>query len=1171
MSTNATLQVVSSSLDIFGLTVATASRSLESARHGTVYDSWQLAAGQPVWFQPLPNGKYLALFAKRLTNATPASTSPLPSVLYTTGSINTAPTWAVVDPASGGTTDIAEIPSRMVGTRNLTAAIGNRDYLFTLSDYQLGDGTSTALVQHFRIDGQNKLTLVAEEVVPRSLGLGLYADKTHLWIFGDDGSGALALARKNWGRIGSNSDPNPNMNWQFRGRNGWYSEPIRLAPLDGPVDGTIPAQGPCTVARYEDNFYLMATTCTTHPATVTTTTTTTSTVAADVAKLLKPIADGITAILSGVLNGFIAIAPGPVAAIVNLLAQGVSTITGQTVTVEDAVTTLVGGLLNGIAGTVGVIADPISALQDALSLLSGNNPLGQVLTTAQDYLQGTVNTILGLGTDVLALNPTKLFEDLIRAITGIATGTGNSPSPTAVVTKWPDTDPELVPEPTWTSTVYTTRKVDGTWTAHGYTWPIAPTTATHLEGGGYLQPQIPLTPGFGNHATAAAVTTLDVTSDQIQVFTGHATHTVILPPVAKLTGSTVTTGAVETPITPTVVLPVVSIAAATITEGQFLPQAVRFTVTLDKAYTSPVTVRYATANGTATSGQDYYSATGTISFAPGIIEQQITVIVQGDLAYEPDETFTVVLSSPANATLGTATAICTIVNDDQNTVIESLLANFQSIVNGVIGGTIRVTSLLTTAVATLLGQATQTLTGVAADTGALAIGAVDQFLNLISGGLVDIPGDYGTPADNLANILALITTGAADAAGTITELAANLYATITESATTVLINGVVGLFQNVIGAIFGGFGAAAPQAALLAATGVTQTQDTVVPTYMPYTIYNQSRADIIVMASSRDKPITVRHGTGLVFTPYALEPTHASDWSWTYSDYRAPRIRQGYPFVTTRKVFVNTYRVTVLGDPTVGSTFRLSHNGYVTTPIAFVPTDGVATSANMREAAKDLKSAPRLTVKSVSETEFDIQIVDDCQQIEVYAYRLLDGTEPTVTAARTESIWTLDTRWEVFEPNPQSAELSGVAKAAASIPITIPTVPTGLPDLLNQFVATVGVATGGIVAVGSGLIDDLTTIITDAVAAITGQAPDTTDGTVTGLVTQFLQHLESGGATTDAATSFENILRQLTGGTGTIDTATLPSPLDFVTSAVQGTLDTLAEWLQQIINAITGK
>jgi hypothetical protein len=45
----------------------------------------------------------------------------------------------------------------------------------------------------------------------------------------------------------------------------------------------------------------------------------------------------------------------------------------------------------------------------------------------------------------------------------------------------------------------------------------------------------------------------------------------------------------------------------------------------------------------------------------------VAVAIAGDTAYEADETFTLTLSNPVNATLGTATATGTITNDDAAT------------------------------------------------------------------------------------------------------------------------------------------------------------------------------------------------------------------------------------------------------------------------------------------------------------------------------------------------------------------------------------------------------------------------------------------------------------------------------------------------------------------------
>jgi len=112
-------------------------------------------------------------------------------------------------------------------------------------------------------------------------------------------------------------------------------------------------------------------------------------------------------------------------------------------------------------------------------------------------------------------------------------------------------------------------------------------------------------------------------------------------------------------------LPTLTIAGASIAEGNSGTRNLVFTVSMSKSSTSAVTVRYATANGTATAGSDYNAASGTITFAPGTTTRTITVSVLGDTAVEANETFSVALSSPSGATIATGTASGTILNDDQ--------------------------------------------------------------------------------------------------------------------------------------------------------------------------------------------------------------------------------------------------------------------------------------------------------------------------------------------------------------------------------------------------------------------------------------------------------------------------------------------------------------------------
>ena len=95
-----------------------------------------------------------------------------------------------------------------------------------------------------------------------------------------------------------------------------------------------------------------------------------------------------------------------------------------------------------------------------------------------------------------------------------------------------------------------------------------------------------------------------------------------------------------------VVVPTVSIGPAMVAEGNSGTTNAVFPVTLSAATTVPVTVSYATGDGTATAGSDYTAVTSSVTIAAGQTSGTITVAVLGDTVVEPDETFTVTLSSP---------------------------------------------------------------------------------------------------------------------------------------------------------------------------------------------------------------------------------------------------------------------------------------------------------------------------------------------------------------------------------------------------------------------------------------------------------------------------------------------------------------------------------------------
>ena len=111
-------------------------------------------------------------------------------------------------------------------------------------------------------------------------------------------------------------------------------------------------------------------------------------------------------------------------------------------------------------------------------------------------------------------------------------------------------------------------------------------------------------------------------------------------------------------------VPSVSIADASVVEGNQGTTNLFFVVSLSSASSNTITVNFATNDSSATAGQDYDATTGVLTFAPGTTNQTISVVVHGDTQVESDESLTVTLSNPAGATLAKAQATGVIVNDD---------------------------------------------------------------------------------------------------------------------------------------------------------------------------------------------------------------------------------------------------------------------------------------------------------------------------------------------------------------------------------------------------------------------------------------------------------------------------------------------------------------------------
>jgi uncharacterized protein (TIGR03118 family) len=149
--------------------------------------------------------------------------------------------------------------------------------------------------------------------------------------------------------------------------------------------------------------------------------------------------------------------------------------------------------------------------------------------------------------------------------------------------------------------------------------------------------------------------------------------------------------------------PSISINDVSVVEGNAGVTNAVFTVSQSSTSALTTSVNFNTLDGTATSPSDYTANFGSINFAPGEMSKTITVQVKGDTTLEPDETFFVILSDPANATIADGQGVGTILNDDSATPGSSV--QFQpatyTVSEGVGSFVVTVTRSDTTSVATV--------------------------------------------------------------------------------------------------------------------------------------------------------------------------------------------------------------------------------------------------------------------------------------------------------------------------------------------------------------------------------------------------------------------------------------------------------------------------------------
>ena len=109
----------------------------------------------------------------------------------------------------------------------------------------------------------------------------------------------------------------------------------------------------------------------------------------------------------------------------------------------------------------------------------------------------------------------------------------------------------------------------------------------------------------------------------------------------------------------------ISVKDAVLTEGDDAENYFMiFNVNLSPPNVDNVTVSYVTVDESAVAGTDYLSASGVLTFSPGMTNQPVAVTILGDTNPEPNEKFHLVLSAPQSASIEDSTGWGTIINND---------------------------------------------------------------------------------------------------------------------------------------------------------------------------------------------------------------------------------------------------------------------------------------------------------------------------------------------------------------------------------------------------------------------------------------------------------------------------------------------------------------------------
>ena len=128
----------------------------------------------------------------------------------------------------------------------------------------------------------------------------------------------------------------------------------------------------------------------------------------------------------------------------------------------------------------------------------------------------------------------------------------------------------------------------------------------------------------------------------------------------------IVTGATTTGVYPSITVVDDDLATVSVSDASVSESAGTVTIRLNESQRSnkPVSVTYATSNGTAVAGSDYTATSGTVTFDQTMTWKTITIPIVDDSVAEGPKSFLLTLTGVQNGKLGRSSAVISIVDDD---------------------------------------------------------------------------------------------------------------------------------------------------------------------------------------------------------------------------------------------------------------------------------------------------------------------------------------------------------------------------------------------------------------------------------------------------------------------------------------------------------------------------